>query len=242
MVSQIEKAETRMKQEMDSREKLLEDFAVLNEQLNSTERERIDSMVEHDNITKYRLEREQLLQKTKTELTKAQQRCLELDAKLTTVTEKSESLRKERDHAKEQWRVVVKERKKLQREIASTVLARDQAIQKCFSTNEDLGKMKESYNRLLNRLASAGQASSDSVSTCSSKDCHFCSSQDWTGSLEVRIPVQRMHCPSKIISFFFPFRLRRYPNRNLYIYFFHIQKCYTPSDSVSVPILNADFS
>lgn len=185
MVFQIEKAETRMKQEMDSREKLLEDFAVLNEHLNSTERERIDTMVEHDNVTKYRLEREQLLQKTKTELIKAQQRCLELDAKLTSITEKFESSRKERDHAKEQWRHSVKERKKLHREMAAIVLARDEAIQKCFSTAEKLDKLKEDYNRLLNRLARTGLASSDSASTCSSKDCHFCSSQDWSGSLEV---------------------------------------------------------
>ncbi|XP_031574907.1 uncharacterized protein LOC116308585 [Actinia tenebrosa] len=184
MVFQIEKAETRMKEEMDSREKLLEDFANLNEQLNSTERERIDSTNEHDHITKYRLEREEILQKTKAQLIKAQQRCLELDAKLTAITEKSESSRKERDHAREQWGNSLKEKKKLRREMVAVVLARDEAIQKCFSTAEKLDKLKEDYNRLLNRLARTGIASSDSVSTCSSKECHFCSSQDWSGSLQ----------------------------------------------------------
>lgn len=186
MVFQIEKAETRIKQEMDSREKLLEDFAELNEQLNSTERERVDSMSEHEHIVTYRFDREQELQKTKTELGKAQQRCLELDAKLTALGDKSESCKKERDHAKEQWRHSVKERKKLHREMAVIVQARDEAIQKCFSTAEKLDKLKEDYNRLLNRLARTGLASSDSASTCSSKDCHFCCSQDSSGSIEVR--------------------------------------------------------
>ncbi|EDO46339.1 predicted protein [Nematostella vectensis] len=118
---------------------------------------------------------EQQLQKTQTELAKAQQRCLELDAKLTSITEKSDTYHKERDHAKEQWRHSVKERKKLHREMAATVQARDEAIQKCFSTAEQLDKLKEDYNRLLNRLARTGIASGSESSTCSLKDCQFCS-------------------------------------------------------------------
>lgn len=183
MVFQIEKAESRIKQEIDSREQLLDDFAELNEQLNSTERERIDSMSEHEkNLTKYNFNREQELQKHKLELAKSQQRCLELDAKLTSLNDKSESWKKERDHAKDQWRHSVKERKKLHREMAAIVQARDEAIQKCFSTAEKLDKLKEDYNRLLNRLARTG-LSSDSPSTCSSRDCHFCVNPD--SSLEV---------------------------------------------------------
>ena len=140
-----------------------------------------------DPVSRNKLENAETLRQMSTELTKAQQRCLEVDAKMTSLSEKAESYRRERDHAKEQWRQSVKERKRLHREIAVIVQTRDEAIQKCFSTAEQLDRLKEEYNQLLNRLAKTGlHARSEQSIPCSLQDCKFCG-DDPSSSFEVRL-------------------------------------------------------
>lgn len=132
-----------------------------------------------------KFEKEASVRKLSTELTKSQQRNIEMDARVTDLEEKAETYKRERDHAKEQWRQSVKERKRLHREIAAIVQARDEAIQKCFSTAEQLEKMKEEYNHLLNRLAKTGLSANNSSELsipCSLKECKFCAADTAEGT------------------------------------------------------------
>ena len=168
-------------------EQLTEEYSDLHEQLHVTRKERIETISEHDTLLKEKYLKEQELRKTNTELTKAQQRCIEFESKLATLAEKSDNYKKERDHAKEQWRHSVKERKKMQRETAVVKQARDEAIQKCFSTAEQLDKLKEEYNRMLNRLARTGisQYSSELSIPCSLKECKLCEEESFEINEEV---------------------------------------------------------
>lgn len=134
-------------------------------------------MFEQSALMRDKFEKVVSVRKISAELTKSQQRNIEMDAKVTSLEEKSETYKRERDHAKEQWRQSVKERKRLHREIAAIVQARDEAIQKCFSTAEQLEKLKEEYNHLLNRLAKTGLSANNSSELsipCSLKECRFC--------------------------------------------------------------------
>ena len=153
-----------------------------------TKQEQIDSIADQD-VIRDRFGKTESVRKLSTELTKSQQRNIEMDARVTSLEEKAETYKRERDHAKEQWRQSVKERKRLHREIASIVQARDEAIQKCFSTAEQLEKLKEEYNHLLNRLAKTGLSANNSSELsipCSLKECKFCAG-DSAGGIEVRI-------------------------------------------------------
>ena len=128
--------------ETETKEKLMgrlsEEYSDLHEQLHVTRQERIETIGEHDALLKENYLKEQELRRVNTELTKAQQRCLEFDLKLANLSEKADNYKKERDHAKDQWRHSVKERKKMHREIDFVIQARDEAIQKCFSTADQL--------------------------------------------------------------------------------------------------------
>ena len=154
-----------------------QESSLLSEQVEITRHERSESMFEQSALIRDKFEKEVSVRKISAELTKSQQRNIEMDAKVTSLEEKSETYKKERDHAKEQWRQSVKERKRLHREIAAIVQARDEAIQKCFSTAEQLEKLKEEYNHLLNRLAKTGLSANNSSELsipCSLKECRFC--------------------------------------------------------------------
>ena len=162
---------------------------MLSEQVEVTKQVQDDSMAEQDVILRDRFGNSDSVRKLSTELTKSQQRNIEMDARVTSLEEKSETYKRERDHAKEQWRQSVKERKKLHREIAGIVQARDEAIQKCFSTAEQLEKLKEEYNHLLNRLAKTGLSANNSSELsipCSLKECKFCAGDSAEG-LEVSL-------------------------------------------------------
>ena len=151
----------------------------------SRQERRSDSITEQDVLLRDNFEKEESVRKLSTELTKSQQRNIEMDAQVTALEEKSETFKRERDHAKEQWRQSVKERKRLHREIAAIVQARDEAIQKCFSTAEQLEKLKEEYNHLLNRLAKTGLSANNSSELsipCSLKECKFCESDAAEGT------------------------------------------------------------
>ena len=168
-------------------ERIQHETSLLSEQVEVTKQDQDESIVEQDAILRDRFGNPDSVRKLSTELTKSQQRNIEMDARVTSLEEKSETYRRERDHAKEQWRQSVKERKRLHREIASIVQARDEAIQKCFSTAEQLEKLKEEYNHLLNRLAKTGLSANNSSELsipCSLKECKFCAG-DSTEGLEV---------------------------------------------------------
>ena len=53
-----------------------------------------------------KFEKEVSVRKISAELTKSQQRNIEMDAKVTSLEEKSETYKRERDHAKEQMEAV----------------------------------------------------------------------------------------------------------------------------------------
>ena len=180
-----------MNKEAEKKETLLanlkDENGLLQEQVHVSRKERRESIVDQESIIKGKYEKAESLRRVSTELSKAQQRCIEMDAKVTSLSDKAEGYRRERDHAKEQWRQSVKERKRLHREIANVIQARDEAIQKCFSTAEQLDKLKEEHNRLLNRLAKTGlnaTNSSELSMPCSLKECKFCGDES-TGSFEV---------------------------------------------------------
>ncbi|CAH3197016.1 unnamed protein product, partial [Porites evermanni] len=181
-----------------------QESSLLSEQVEITRHERSESMFEQSALMRDKFEKEVSVRKISAELTKSQQRNIEMDAKVTSLEEKSETYKKERDHAKEQWRQSVKERKRLHREIAAIVQARDEAIQKCFSTAEQLEKLKEEYNHLLNRLAKTGLSANNSSELsipCSLKECRFCAGDtpegvespdtSFTESEEVRVSVEK---------------------------------------------------
>ena len=161
-------------------------------------------MFEQSALMRDKLEKEVSVRKISAELTKSQQRNIEMDAKVTSLEEKSETYKRERDHAKEQWRQSVKERKRLHREIAAIVQARDEAIQKCFSTAEQLEKLKEEYNHLLNRLAKTGLSANNSSELsipCSLKECRFCAGDTPEGVEVGRVDVPPFLCCQLVGSF-----------------------------------------
>ena len=178
----------KLKRKEEALERVKQETSLLSEQIEVTKQDSNDSIEEEENITfRDRSENTQSVRKLSTELTKAQQRNFEMDARVTSLEEKSETFKRERDHAKEQWRQSVKERKRLHREIACIVQARDEAIQKCFSTAEQLEKLKEEYNHLLNRLAKTGLSANNTSELsipCSLKECKFCAG-DSGGGFEV---------------------------------------------------------
>lgn len=179
----------KLKRKEDALERIEQETSLLSEQVEVTKQDQNDSMQEQDVILRDRFGKADSVRKLSTELTKSQQRNIEMDARVTSLEEKSETYKRERDHAKEQWRQSVKERKRLHREIASIVQARDEAIQKCFSTAEQLEKLKEEYNHLLNRLAKTGLSANNSSELsipCSLKECKFCAGDSAEG-LEVSL-------------------------------------------------------
>lgn len=176
----------KLKRKEDALARIKEETSILSEQVEVSRQERrSDSITDQDVLLRDNFEKEESVRKLSTELTKSQQRNIEMDAQVTALEEKSETFKKERDHAKEQWRQSVKERKRLHREIAAIVQARDEAIQKCFSTAEQLEKLKEEYNHLLNRLAKTGLSANNSSELsipCSLKECKFCESDAAEGT------------------------------------------------------------
>ena len=177
----------KLKRKDDALEKIKQETSLLSEQIEVKRQGNRNTMDDYDASLKEKCEQEETIRKLTVELTKSQQRCIEMDARVTSLEEKVDTFKRERDHAKEQWRQSVKERKRLHREIAGIVQARDEAIQKCFSTAEQHEKLKEEYNHLLERLAKTGLNTSNSSELsipCSLKDCRFCA-DDSAGSLEV---------------------------------------------------------
>ncbi|XP_078384398.1 uncharacterized protein LOC144666866 isoform X1 [Oculina patagonica] len=195
----------KLKRKEDALEKIKQETSsLLSEQIEVTKQEQNDSAIDQDIILRDRFGNTDSVRKLSTELTKSQQRNIEMDARVTSLEEKSETYKRERDHAKEQWRQSVKERKRLHREIASIVQARDEAIQKCFSTAEQLEKLKEEYNHLLNRLAKTGLSANNSSELsipCSLKECKFCAGDStegletpdtsFTESEEIRVTLEK---------------------------------------------------
>lgn len=176
----------KLKQKDEALEQIREESSMLSEQVEVSREESSEVIIEDDALLRDKFEKQASVRKLSTELTKSQQRNIEMDARVTALEEKSDTYRKERDHAKEQWRQSVKERKKLHREIAGIVQARDEAIQKCFSTAEQLEKLKEGYNHLLNRLAKTGLSANNSSELsipCSLKECKFCGGDTVDGSM-----------------------------------------------------------
>lgn len=166
-----------LKRKDDTLEQKRQETSILSEQVEVSRRKSSEFIIGEEILLRDKCEKEASVRRLSTELTKSQQRNIEMDARVTSLEEKSETFKRERDHAKEQWRQSVKERKRLNREIAAIVQARDEAIQKCFSTAEQLEKMKEEYNHLLNRLAKTGLNGNDSGELsipCSLKECKFC--------------------------------------------------------------------
>lgn len=194
----------KLKRKEESLKKIKQDTSLLNEQVELSRQEHSDSIRELDNALRSESDKNASARKLSAELTKSQQRNIEMDARVTSLEEKSESYKRERDHAKEQWRQSVKERKRLHREIAAIVQARDEAIQKCFSTAEQLEKLKEEYNHLLNRLAKTGLSANNSSELsipCSLKECKFCEGDNtegtespdttFTESEEIRVSLEK---------------------------------------------------
>lgn len=181
-----------------------QESSLLSEQVEITRQERSESMFEQSALMRDKFEKEVSVRKISAELTKSQQRNIEMDAKVTSLEEKSETYKRERDHAKEQWRQSVKERKRLHREIAAIVQARDEAIQKCFSTAEQLEKLKEEYNHLLNRLAKTGLSANNSSELsipCSLKECRFCAGDTPEGVEVGHIDIPPFLCFQLVGSF-----------------------------------------
>ena len=197
----------KLKRKEDALDRIKQETSILSEQVEVSKQEQNDSIAEQDVLLREKIEKEASVRKLSTELTKSQQRNIEMDAQVTALEEKSETYKRERDHAKEQWRQSVKERKRLHREIAAIVQARDEAIQKCFSTAEQLEKLKEEYNHLLNRLAKTGLSANNSSELsipCSLKECKFCAG-DTAEGIEVGLGIDQL------VVFSFPAILKTGP-------------------------------
>ncbi|XP_015755049.1 PREDICTED: uncharacterized protein LOC107334614 isoform X1 [Acropora digitifera] len=188
-----------LKRKDDTLEQKRQETSILSEQVEVSRRKSSEFIIGEEILLRDKCEKEASVRKLSTELTKSQQRNIEMDARVTSLEEKSETFKRERDHAKEQWRQSVKERKRLNREIAAIVQARDEAIQKCFSTAEQLEKMKEEYNHLLNRLAKTGLNGNDSGELsipCSLKECKFCEND----AVDAAMPLDRSISESEEIQ------------------------------------------
>ena len=93
----------KLKRKEEALERVKQETSLLSEQIEVTKQDSNDSIEEEENITfRDRSENTQSVRKLSTELTKAQQRNFEMDARVTSLEEKSETFKRERDHAKEQ--------------------------------------------------------------------------------------------------------------------------------------------
>ena len=71
----------------------------------------------------------------------------------------------------------MKEKKKLQRDISSIVVSRDEAIQRNLSTLSQLDRVKDERDRLARKVKNVdvnGNYSDASDSQCNMADCQFC--------------------------------------------------------------------
>jgi hypothetical protein len=81
------------------------------------------------------------------------------------------------EHIVKQWKYAVKEKKKLQRDITSIVMSRDEAIQRNLSTLSQLDRVKDERDKLSRRVRSVdqnGNYSDASDTQCNLADCQFC--------------------------------------------------------------------
>ena len=104
-------------------------------------------------------------------------KCSELEGaiqKAQTLLERSKATN---EHIVKQWKYAVKEKKKLQRDISSIVVSRDEAIQRNLSTLSQLDRVKDERDRLARKVKNVdvnGNYSDASDSQCNVADCQFC--------------------------------------------------------------------
>ena len=104
-------------------------------------------------------------------------KCSELEGaiqKAQTLLERSKATN---EHIVKQWKYAVKEKKKLQRDISSIVVSRDEAIQRNLSTLSQLDRVKDERDRLARKVKNVdvnGNYSDTSDSQCNLADCQFC--------------------------------------------------------------------
>ena len=150
----INEYEDELKIRESENDRLRADFAVMEDNLAVAKKERIEALTEYDELLK------QNYDLTK-EMERFEDMCIELrscvavnEQDVASLKHQLDNLQEERDHALELWNSSVEERKKLHKEMASLIQARDESLRKAFQQAEEINKIKEERDFLKRMLDS----------------------------------------------------------------------------------------
>lgn len=166
-----------MKDKDKENEQLRQVCAQMEEQLSVSKKEARECLNEHDVVIKANFNIAQELRRVNGELQETRMKCTELENTVERARTLLDRNKANSDHIVKQWKLAVKEKKKLQRDIPGIVQSRDEAIQRNLSTLAQLDRVREERDRLAMRFRKTdgnGNFSDASDTNCSTTECQFC--------------------------------------------------------------------
>ena len=127
-------------------------YEELREQLAVARKERIDALMQYDELLKQNYHLNKKLETEVEENKKLRGEIIDYQQNLDSLQQQVDICKHDRDHALQLWNSSVEERKKLHHEMAMLIQARDTSLRKAFQQAEQLIRLREDRDRLQREL------------------------------------------------------------------------------------------